>query len=372
MWSTTKAHPRTLACRQSPVHENASLAQSAVNSNIHAALRSHLCDREDDWSAGLSQAGSVEIAALSHFSRMVALEEPFFPHIKKVFRDHAIPVAFQDRCLLHSILAVANTHQAQFLSDRTELSLAATRFRHKAIQLYRRQLSGRICKHNMDVLLSTCILVGMFSFSTDKRPLRDSWVFSDDPTAMNWLSVQGGLWSLLTVVSPWLEESVWRDSFREASDYQVFENLQSGREGLDPELADLCDIDETTTAETNAFYWPLRMLCPMLAISRSDLSPSRSDISRITNFMGRLLPDYLALLRAKEPRALLILSYWLALLSSVGEWWIESRARSECQAICMFLEHNPDPRIVGLLNFPATSCGYRCCWPIVSRSGRSN
>jgi hypothetical protein len=32
--------------------------------------------------------------------------------------------------------------------------------------------------------------------------------------------------------------------------------------------------------------------------------------------------------------------------------------RSECVAICMFLEASPDPRILELLEFPAEACGY--------------
>jgi hypothetical protein len=130
-----------------------------------------------------------------------------------------------------------------------------------------------------------------------------------------------------------------------------------GREDLDPTLATLCDIDDTTTEETNPFHWPLRMLSPLLRIPRDQLEESR-----ITNFMGRLPPDYLNLLASKEPRALLLLAYWLALMcSSVHEWWVYARVRSECLAICMYLERCGDERIVdfNLLEFPAAACGYR-------------
>ncbi|KAJ5090927.1 hypothetical protein N7532_009611 [Penicillium argentinense] len=40
------------------------------------------------------------------------------------------------------------------------------------------------------------------------------------------------------------------------------------------------------------------------------------------------------------------------------EWWIETRVRSECTAICMKLEDSADPVVLRLLEFPAQSCGY--------------
>lgn len=76
--------------------------------------------------------------------------------------------------------------------------------------------------------------------------------------------------------------------------------------------------------------------------------------------MGRLLPDFVNLLAAKEPRALLIMSYWLALMcTSVDEWWVGPRVTLECRAISMYLEACGDRRIIELLDFPARSCGYK-------------
>lgn len=265
----------------------------------------------------------------------------------------------QEPCLLYAILAVGSTHHAQVQLGTPQQSLiSAARFRYIAVQLYREKLSRPIHKSDMDVLLSTCLLVGSFSFTLDRNDEDNpsfSWVFNNDPSALSWLSVQGGLWSLIRVVSPWLGDSAWWSAFDASSGYQATEKYYTGRVGLHAGLADLCGIDETTTEETNALYWPLRMLSPLLATS---ISESRDYVARATNFMGRLLPEYLALLQEREPRALLLLAYWLAVLGPVKEWWIERRARAECRAICMFLERYGDARVVGLLAFPAVMCGY--------------
>jgi hypothetical protein len=68
--------------------------------------------------------------------------------------------------------------------------------------------------------------------------------------------------------------------------------------------------------------------------------------------------NYRNLLLEKDPRALLILGYWFAILCKLNQWWIDDRAKLECRSICMYLEHNDDHRIVGLLEFPAEACEY--------------
>ena len=79
---------------------------------------------------------------------------------------------------------------------------------------------------------------------------------------------------------------------------------------------------------------------------------------KLTSFAPRLLPEFTGLLLRKDPKALVILSYWLAKMSELKLWWIPLRASLECTAICMFLENSKDSRILKLLEFPAKSCGY--------------
>lgn len=261
----------------------------------------------------------------------------------------------KEPCLLYSIMAVASTHWACALPSDRRRTIAATRFRHKATRIYRQSLQLPIGRDNMDMLITSCILLGMFSFAAETTSPLDSWVFADDPISMNWLSVQCGLRCLLEITKPWMDDSIWNEPFQESSNYEYADDHRMGREDLDPELADLCDITDTTTEETNPYHWPLRMLCPLLRIPRH-----KCGASRITNFMGRLLPDFVNLLAAKEPRALLIMSYWLALMcTSVDEWWVGPRVTLECRAISMYLEACGDRRIIELLDFPARSCGYK-------------
>ncbi|KAE8332178.1 hypothetical protein BDV39DRAFT_189282 [Aspergillus sergii] len=358
------ALPRNAAQRRRPTDSsisssslqcNGSLAFGAMTANIDHILQSGSSNEGFYLSNPCQSLGSLGLAMLGHFSQMVSVHSPAFAPIKKVMRECTIQVALGEPCLLYSIMAVASTHWACALpSDRTR-TIAATRFRHKATRIYRQHLQLPIGRDNMDMLITSCILLGMFSFAAETASPLDSWVFSDDPISMNWLSVQCGLRCLLEITKPWMDNSIWNKPFQESSNYEYADDHRMGREDLDPELADLCDITDTTTEDTNPYHWPLRMLCPLLRIPRH-----KCGASRITNFMGRLLPDFVNLLAAKEPRALLIMSYWLALMrTSVDEWWVGPRVTLECRAICMYLEACGDRRIIELLDFPARSCGYK-------------
>jgi hypothetical protein len=135
----------------------------------------------------------------------------------------------------------------------------------------------------------------------------------------------------------------------------TFDDHRPGAEDLHPGLAELCEIDETTTEENNPYHWPLRMLSPLLT-----LEMNRFNFTKFCTFMGRLEPPYFALLMAKDARALLILAWWLGKMNENGTIWAGAypRFNSECVAICMFLENHEDPRVLRLLEYPAAKCGY--------------
>lgn len=132
-----------------------------------------------------------------------------------------------------------------------------------------------------------------------------------------------------------------------------FEDKRPGRVDLDPDLADLCRITNDTTVESSPLLWPLRMLTSLLSLERGTVS-----FQKYNTWMGRIENPYYECLGRKEPAALILLAWWLGLMCYVEEWWVETRVRSECTAICMFLENSSDPLLLKLLEFPASCCSY--------------
>ena len=136
-------------------------------------------------------------------------------------------------------------------------------------------------------------------------------------------------------------------------EHHTFDNHAPGREGLHPGLANLCGIGETTTENDNPYHWPLRMLGSMLKLDLTREYPFK-----LTSFIPRLSSEFTSLLLQKDPKALIVLSYWLGKICSIDHIWFPSRFTSECIAICMYLENSDDSRILKLLEFPAECCGY--------------
>ncbi|RDW69074.1 uncharacterized protein DSM5745_08834 [Aspergillus mulundensis] len=153
----------------------------------------------------------------------------------------------------------------------------------RAIRQYSTDLNCPVGPEDMDALFSACLLMTVNSFALDSYNPAQSFVFSPTPArSLNWL--------------------MWWEMFMDSRN-DLFDDNRFGREGLRPDLADLCDITESTTTENNPYLWPLRMLTPLLA-----LEPSLTTFSRTTTFMGRLMPDYYERLIAKHPPALVILA----------------------------------------------------------------
>lgn len=198
------------------------------------------------------------------------------------------------------------------------------------------------------------MLLSVHSFQLEEFSPRSSFVYSNDPTALNWLRIQGGLRFLLERSASWLHGSMWWKTFLESHDPSIeFEDKRSGRVDLDADFANVCGITDASTVDNGPYLWPLRMLSNLLK-----LEISGKNTPKYNTWMGRLEPAYFACLERKEPPALILLAWWLALMCYADQWWMDIRVRSECTAICMKLEDSDDPTVLKLLEFPARTCGY--------------
>ncbi|OAX79274.1 hypothetical protein ACJ72_06410 [Emergomyces africanus] len=322
---------------------------------IDRVLRLDTCTEEAFPMPMRSTTRHRTVEYLHHFITMTAHASSMSDSHRLVMSGRMMQLAFQNPYLMHAVFGVAVTHFRHLLPHDKSYDIAAGIHWQRAIKLYRREISKPIDERNMDPLMSTCMLLSTITFSTEEYKPADSWVFSSDPTRLSWLLGQSGLRCILEAISKGqLQQSIWFEAFQESDDEnQTFNNNSPGMEGLHPGLAELCGIDEMTTEDSNPYHWPLRMLSPMLP-----LKADRGNFAKLITFIGRLEPAYTKLLQEKDPRALLILSYWLGKMCEEKQWWIYPRVSCECFAICMYLEHNEDPRILNLLQYPAERCGY--------------
>jgi Fungal specific transcription factor domain len=322
------------------------------------------------------------VKTLHHFNT-VAYTTMGGPLAQKVGLNAVPTIATKVPYLMHAVLgfsAMHLTHLYPASSHPTEHSrhaVASSYHWSQAINLYQRALSdsSHLTGPNMDQLLSTCLLLDTMSFyqtTETADPVGSSFIFSSDPVrASTWLGVQSGLKSLIGALHHHISSSIWYPVFTAADDEAgTFFDERPGRAGLPCPLADLCEIKDDDNVDSNPYHTPLRLLAPLLRLrgQRERCAKLRTateqeeewgaEFTKLITFPGRIRPEFLALLRAKDHRALLILGYWFGLASGLKQWWIRGRAKSEGIAVCIYLEREGDKKIKGLLPWVGRQCGY--------------
>ncbi|KAJ5672924.1 hypothetical protein N7507_002051 [Penicillium longicatenatum] len=324
-----------------------SLAIDDITKSIQTTL-----SFDPEWSPyALMNANSdhpLSTVAFQHFVKS-STDTIVVPAIRDVMRTDMIRVAFTSAHLMYTILGVGMLHYNRY-SPNKDRSVAESYLWQHAIKLYQKALSSKIQPENVDALLSTCMLMGVMTICPEKFEPADSHELaritkrtenhSDACISVSIYQYLGGAFKAVD----------------ETGDKIFKQDEAKGREGLDPLLADLCGVDEESSGSTSVYYDPLSYLC-----SLRKLEFTGPNAAHCASFMGRLECDFLALLRKRDPPALMILAHWMGHMCLLSEWqpWIEGRIRKECVAICMFLEYSTDPRILLLLRFPAEACGYR-------------
>ncbi|RHZ51854.1 hypothetical protein CDV55_101552 [Aspergillus turcosus] len=303
----------------------------------------------------------ITTVAFQHFVNY-SLDTVGHPSIRQVMKSDMIRVAFGCTHLMYTILGAGSLHLSRIRPQNQILRRAEAYFWQQAIHTYQTALSSKVSPGSVDALLSTCMFMGLSSLCPDSFEPTDSWVLTNAPGAMNWLCLQSGLRVIIELAGPYIQSSIWASAFQQTHQEEVQlyeEGVPQGRDGLDPDLADLCGIDDSTTELTSPYYKPLKMLAVIFPLEKN-----MKNASQCATFMGRLENSFLALLRERDPPALLILAQWMGLMCTLSEWqrWVEGRIRGECKAICMYLEHSTDPRIQRLLRFPASACGYHLAY----------
>ncbi|KAJ5579676.1 uncharacterized protein N7459_005661 [Penicillium hispanicum] len=281
--------------------------------------------------AGLPSMDRV-LRSLQHFHYVTSMSDKTKPNTTAVM-SKVTQLTFEKPFLMHALIGAAISHLCIVLPDNSSYRVA---------EAYHWQQTIEQCSTERPLR------------RLDEYNPRSSFVFSQDPAALNWLQLQGGLRFLLERTATWLPGSMWWTTFMESRRPDLdFEDNRPGRIDLDPAFADLCAINETSTVENNPYLCLLRMLTHLLPLERKPES-----FSQYNTWMGRLEPPYFGSLLRKEPPALVLLAWWHALIFSADEWWVETRVRSECTAICMRLEDSSDPLVLQLLEFPANTRGY--------------
>ena len=329
------------------------MSMCSATSQIKQALEPDLGCESEYYTSTSDTSGLL--ATLQHFES-VAFSTMGSPAIQNAMRKDGLLLAQTAPFLFHAIFAYSANHLSYLQPAHQGHHISAIYHKQLALQLYTKELSGPIGRHNMDAIFAACMILAVLAYSVDDdMDPAQSWIFSDQPEALSWLSMQFGFLALkcTSELQPHLTSSIWLPIFLDSDEWFSSHDTRTGSEGLPPAFVELCGIDEFSTDENNPYHAALRLLMATMRIE-ADM-PS---FVKFISFPGRMRPEYFQLVRGKDPVALLMVGYWLGQMCKIEQWCCVPRVKSECLAICAYLDGWPDARIQALLDVPMRACGY--------------
>ena len=267
-----------------------------------------------------------------------------------------LPAAVNFDFFRHSVCTLAASHTV-FLSENRDSSI--NHHFDKALCTFRQRLTFPITCKDLDAILTSCVLLGMITFSTLHETPRNSQGQSDK-VDLRWLTSQIGLRAILFDTRHLLGESSWASVYKQDAPHfrgeipPILGNGDLFSEYALGDLNTLLGISPESNQGNNVYDAVLQSLIPLLSMKPSDIS-----LTQLMAVMYRFKPEFYELLERRDLRALLLLAYWLGLMCRVDLWWVSSRARSECMTHCEYLDSCGDRSFRKLLVFPAQCCNYQ-------------
>lgn len=252
--------------------------------------------------------------------------------IASVWRNTVPKLAFGDKygCTIHAMLAVASLHLGFLEPENRSMRLInATAHYDQAVRIISVVISS-ICKDNCEALFISSTLIVVFATASPLLPghassENESW------TLPEWVPLIRGVHSILKEVWTWVETGCLSAILKvHFYDGLVPEDMSKALNNLyrlctDTTEPDPEEIKDTETSST--YFTAIHELQKSFANSAN---PGCSTVSLIFLWPICVSDKYVALLKEKRPRALIIFAYYCALLKRVElHWWVDGRAEYE-------------------------------------------
>lgn len=249
----------------------------------------------------------------------------------------------------------------RFDSIETKASTAESFHGYHAAALFSEALAkSEHSNDEKDALWATCAVLGGAAFADmEATSPQECWPlkapeFSD----LNWLKMSEGKRQVWTMVNPLREDS----AFRPAIDFEVNKSDVPYRRALDPSLDQLfpyvtkmynLDSSQARVEAKDPYRAAASIVERLLPIE-----PTYSTVLWFLSFIGHMDTEFRELLEAKDPAALVLLSWWYAKLIPYNAWWVARRVRFECKSICLYLDQVLPTchELRRLLSFPESVC----------------
>jgi len=246
----------------------------------------------------------------------------------------------------------------RYLTVGSSLKLSTAEAYHwfQTVSSFNQQLLHSLRIEQRAAIVLTAGFVGRIVFyNIDARTPQEAWPLKPASASdLNWLTMSDGKKEIWKLSQPLKEDLVYQ-VLAPSHTNSLLPTLPTETmfEVLPPELISFCNLDTASTSNNSPYYTVASGLAQVLNIE----GPEITIILRFLSFISNMQPSFKEPLKAKEPRALLLLAYWFAVICKIDVWWLSRRAILEGQATCLYLEREIgyDINIQTLLRFPKTT-----------------
>lgn len=252
-----------------------------------------------------------------------------------------LPSVWDIACRFPHLLTAILSASACYLRHHTDNPLphqmAEVYQQTLTVQSFQRSLEQPMTRERSDALLLTSIFLNLLAFAAirDDGPLT-SWVFSDDPGRLGWMTILLGFKPLFMASIRYMHESVLLPMYEQTGAQTTkYTGASFDKFELPPAwrlFTRLCadagsDADAAITDEAVRALYATRFVPPDLAYTQVFMQ-----------FFGRLDAPFRDLLLRGDGRALWMVGYWLGLLGRLDAWFARARVRRDHTAVVLSLK----------------------------------
>lgn len=265
--------------------------------------------------------------------------------------------------MIHIVLTLSMMHDRyKSCSDPwgTEPSSKETFHWYHGTAIFNKVLSQPLKDEDRDPLWGTAALLGCITIAfLEATKAEEAWPLKPPSAAdLDWLRMSDGKKEVWRLVDPLREDSVWRHAldYEHHKDPVPYEHPVPELNLLYPFLVKIYDFDPLVGEDNpnDPYHTAASILVRLL-----ELDCNHSTIMYFLSFLGHMTPRFRQLLHEKDPKALLLLSWWYGKMCQYNVWWTSRRMKLEGQAICLYLEryHSEQKDMIKLLEFPRVMTG---------------
>lgn len=230
--------------------------------------------------------------------------------------------------LMGAVLSLAALHLHIHRPLDVKMRLISHQCFATALQTMQQQLSN-ITPTNVPLTFAASVLIQFQTFVSWKDPCMHS---SSYELPVQWLVMSQGVRSILRAATVNLGQSVMKPLFDKAPDMSLKKNPLTSDDPFAP-IFGLLETPELHEADRAALSNCLHMIHGMYVGIQEGETPTITR-RRILTFPARIDQRFIELLRMQEPRAMIVLAHFFAIVKTADDiWWLRGRAEYEIVGI---------------------------------------